>query len=122
MMRTNHWSMRYGIALVVVAWTTSLLLLVPAIGRSGVSIPFFAVLVSAWFGGMGPGAFTTALGLVLYLIILINRGSHFPLWQILQIALFVAGGALITVLVEALHAARRRAESNERWLSAVLTS
>jgi PAS domain S-box-containing protein len=62
------------------------------------------------------------LGLLLFLIVLVNRGSHFPPWQILQIALFVAGGALITVLVEALHAARRRAESNERWLSAVLTS
>jgi PAS domain S-box-containing protein len=87
-----------------------------------VAVPFFAVLISAWFGGRGPGAFTTALGLALYLIVLFNRGSHFPPWQILQIAMFVAGGALITVLVEALHIARRRAEANERWLSAVLTS
>jgi PAS domain S-box-containing protein len=36
--------------------------------------------------------------------------------------LFVAGGAMIIGLVEALHAARRRAEANERWLSAVLSS
>ena len=122
MVRTNHWSLRYAIAVAAVVCTTASMLLVPAIGRSGVSIPFFAVLISAWFGGLGPGAFTTALGLVLYLIVLVNRGSHFPPWQILQIALFVAGGALITVLVEALHAARRRAEANERWLSAVLSS
>ena len=121
-MRTHRWPMRYGIAVAAVVWSTSLLLLIPAIARSGVSIPFFAVLVSAWFGGLGPGAFTTALGLALYLIVLVNRGSHFPPWQVLQISSFVAGGALITALVEALHAARRRAESNERWLSAVLTS
>ncbi len=30
----------------------------PAIGRSGATIPFFAVLISAWFGGLGPGVFT----------------------------------------------------------------
>jgi PAS domain S-box-containing protein len=105
-----------------VVGSTAAMLLLPAIGRSGVAIPFLAVLISAWFGGRGPGGFTTGLGLALYLIILVNRGSHVPLWQILQIGLFVAGGALITVLVEALHAARRRAEANERWLTAVLTS
>ena len=66
--------------------------------------------------------FTIAVGVVLYLIVLVNRGSNFPLWQILQIAFFVAGGAMITTLVEVLHAARRRAEANERWLSAVLSS
>jgi PAS domain S-box-containing protein len=122
MVRTNHWSLRYGIAVAAVVWSTASMLLVPVIGRSGVAIPFFAVLISAWFGGLGPGAFTTALCLVLYLIVLVNRGSHFPPWQILQFALFVAGGALITGLVEALHAARRRAEESRRSLSAVLIS
>jgi PAS domain S-box-containing protein len=122
MVRMNHWALRYGIAVAAVIWSTASMLLVPAIGRSGVAIPFFAILISAWFGGLGPGAFTTALGLLLYLIVLVNRGGHFPPWQILQIALFVTGGVLITVLVEALHAARRRAEANEKRLSAVLTS
>jgi PAS domain S-box-containing protein len=122
MMRTNHWSLRYGLAGAAVACAAALMLLVPVIGRSGMAIPFFVVLISALFGGMGPGAFATALGLATYLIVLFHRGDRFPLWQILQLVLFVVGGALITVLVEALHAARRRAESNERWLSAVLTS
>src|SRR5580692_11718044 len=122
MLRTNHWTLRYGIATAAVIWSTASLLLVPALGRSGVTIPFFAIFISAWFGGLGPGVFTIVTGLVLYLIVLINRGSQFPPWQILQIVLFVAGGAMITVLVEALHAARRRAEANERWLSAVLSS
>ena len=122
MVRTNHWSLRYGIAVAAVVWSTASLLLVPAIGRSGAAIPFFAVLISTWFGGLGPGVFTIAVGVVLYLIVLVNRGSSFPAWQILQIAFFVAGGAMITALVEVLHAARRRAEANERWLSAVLSS
>ncbi len=122
MVRTNHWSVRYGIAVAAIVWSTASLLLVPAIGRSGATIPFFAVLISTWFGGLGPGVFTIAVGVVLYLIVLVNRGSDFPSWQILQIAIFVAGGAMITALVEVLHAARRRAEANERWLSAVLSS
>jgi PAS domain S-box-containing protein len=122
MVRKNHWSLRYGIALAAVVWSTSSLLLVPAIGRSGVTIPFFAVLISAWFGGLGPGAFTIALGFILYLVVLTHRGSHFPTWQVLQIVFFVVGGATITALVEVLHAARRRAEANGRWLAAVLSS
>jgi PAS domain S-box-containing protein len=120
--RANHWSVRYGIAVAAVIWSTASLLLVPAIARSGATIPFFAVLISAWFGGLGPGVFTIVVGVVIYLIVLVNHGSNFPAWQILQIAFFVAGGGMIATLVEVLHAARRRAEANERWLSAVLSS
>ena len=122
MVRTYHWSLRYGIAVAAVVWSTASLLLVPAIGRSGATIPFFAILISTWFGGLGPGVFTIAVGVVLYLIVVINRGGGFPDWQIFQLGLSVAGGVMITALVEVLHAARRRAEANERWLSAVLSS
>ncbi len=94
-----------------------------SIGRSsGAVIPFFAVFISTWFGGLGPGVFTIVTGIVIYLVVQINRGGGFVPWQILQLAFFVAGGAMITTLVEVLHAARRRAEANERWLSAVLSS
>jgi PAS domain S-box-containing protein len=122
MVRTYHWSLRYGIAVMAVIWSTASLLLVPAIGRSGATIPFFAILISTWFGGLGPGVFTIVVGVVLYLIVVINRGGGFADWQIFQLALSVAGGVMITALVEVLHAARRRAEANERWLSAVLSS
>ena len=62
MVRTNHWSLRYGIAVVAIIWSTASLLLVPMIGRSGAAIPFFAVLISTWFGGLGPGVFTHRRG------------------------------------------------------------
>jgi PAS domain S-box-containing protein len=122
MVRTNHWSLRYGIALAALIWSTALLFFVPAIGRSGAVVPFFAVLISVWFGGLGPGVFTISSGVGLYLIFLTNRGTGFQSWHIVQVALFIAGGVMITVLVEVLHAARRRAEANERWLAAVLSS
>ena len=44
-------SLRYGIAVAAIIWSTASLLLVPLIGRSGAAIPFFAVLISTWFGG-----------------------------------------------------------------------
>ena len=123
MVRTYHWSLRYGIAVAAVIWSTASTLLVPLIGRTGAAvIPFFAVLISTWFGGLGPGVFTIATGIVIYLIVVANRGSGIETLQILQLAFFVAGGVMITTLVEVLHAARRRAEANERWLSAVLSS
>jgi PAS domain S-box-containing protein len=81
-----------------------------------------AVLISARFGGIGPGVFTIVVGVMLYVIVFLSRGNLFDSLQILQIALFAVGGAIITALVEVLQAARRRAESNERWLSAVLSS
>jgi PAS domain S-box-containing protein len=122
MVRTYHWSLRYGIAVASAICSTALLLLVPPIGRVGAVIPFFVVLISTWFGGLGPGLFTIAAGIVIYLIVIVSRAGNVPPLQMLQLAFFVAGGAMITTLVEVLHAARRRAEANERWLSAVLSS
>jgi PAS domain S-box-containing protein len=122
MVRTTHWSLRYGIAVAAVVWSTASLVLVPVIGRSGATIPFFAVLISTWFGGIGPGVFTITAGIVLYLMVLVNRGAGIAPWQILQLAFFVAGGVMVMALVEVLQAARRRAKANEQWLSAVLSS
>jgi PAS domain S-box-containing protein len=122
MARTRHWAVRYGLAVAVMACTTPSLLYITTIGRSGAAIPFLAVLITAWFGGLGPGVFTIVVGVGIYVIVLISRGNDFPLWVILQIAFYVTGGGMITALVEVLHAARRRAEANEQWLSAVLSS
>ena len=46
----------------------------------------------------------------------------FAPWRVVSVALFASGGVLITLLVEALHAARRRVEASQQWLTAVLTS
>ena len=64
MVRMNHWSLRYGIALAAIIWSTASLMLVPAVARSGATIPLFAVFISVWFGGLGPGVFTIVVGVV----------------------------------------------------------
>ena len=123
MVRTNHWSLRYGIAVAAVVWSTASLLLVPAIGRSGADHTVLCRADQCLVRRSRAGRVHHRRGRRhLSDRALINRGSSFPAWQILQIAFFVAGGAMITALVEVLHAARRRAEANERWLSAVLSS
>src|SRR5262249_4314673 len=50
------------------------------------------------------------------------RASPVEPWDLVNLGLFVTFGALISMLIGALHTARRRAEESRRWLSAVLTS
>jgi PAS domain S-box-containing protein len=108
---------RYGFALLMLAVglaaaTIPIVHGVP--GTRGV-VGFFVVLLSAWYGGLGPGLFATAL------IAAIAWRSSSPLLMVARLGLFVACGVSISALAEVLHAARRRAEESRRWLSAVLT-
>ena len=76
---------------------------------------FGAVMIGAWFGGLGPGLLATALSAMLswYLFlypqdsIVIDRFG-----QGLRLVIFVSEGVLISSLVGAMHSARRRAEAN----------
>jgi PAS domain-containing protein len=107
--------LRYGVATLAIALVVLLKqLLDPLIAQQS---PFLllsaAVLVGAWFGGLGPGLLATALGAVAadYLF-LPPVGSFTPLnVAFLPLLLFLLQGALISVLVEALRSARRRAEA-----------
>ncbi len=110
----RHPLVRYGVAvLVVVAALAALRISGPGSGL-GV-ILFFAVLFSAWFGGLGPGLLSTGL-ITLFAVMNAARvsrdGSAEPLRAIVGIGLFTVGGSLITWLLEALHSARRRAEES----------
>jgi PAS domain S-box-containing protein len=114
-------SYRYGLAVVAVAAALGIVLL-PDIGKGAGSVPFFAVLITAWYGGLGPGLFATGLTAIVAVAVMAYRESSFEVWRAEMVALFVAGGVGVTLLVEALHAARRRAEAAQRWLTGVLTS
>src|SRR5205809_6283327 len=100
---------RYGFALLTLALAAAAMNL-PAIGdRAGtpILVYFFAVLLSAWYGGLGPGLLTTAL------IVLLTSHATFPSWRVVRLALGIASGASISALAESLHAARRRAGLSE---------
>ena len=90
---------------------------IPAI-RDGAGTPilvyFFAVLLSAWYGGLGPGLLTTAA------IALMTSHTSFPFWRVVRLGLGIASGISISALAEVLHAARRRAERNEQRFRALI--
>src|SRR5262245_49756401 len=102
----RHPFQRYTAALLAVAGAF-VVLTIPAI-RHGIGTPilvlFFAILLAAWYGGLGPGL--VALGLV---AIITATPLDSP-ERVARYALFLAGGAIICWLLESLHGARRRVE------------
>ena len=107
---------RYGFALITLALTQAAMA-IPEI-RDGAGTPilvyFFAVLLSACYGGLGPGLLTTAA------IALMTSHTSFPFWRIVRLGLGIASGISISALAEVLHAARRRAERNEQRFRALI--
>ncbi|MBX9791070.1 MAG: DUF4118 domain-containing protein [Pirellulales bacterium] len=80
-----------------------------------------AVIVSAWWGGLGPGLLATALGAALGAYFFIPDIVHQSKDQ-LNCTMFVLLGVCVSLFINALHAARvqaeREAESAQRnWLS-----
>src|SRR5205809_1281481 len=105
---------RYGFALLTLALAAAAMNLPAIHDRAGtpILVYFFAVLLSAWYGGLGPGLLTTAL------IVLLTSHTAFPPWRVLRLALGIASGVAISALAEVLRAARRRAELHERYFRA----
>ena len=120
MAKMTQWTLRYGVAVVAVV-TAIVFLSIPEIGKGLASIVYLAVIIAAWYGGLGPGLLATGLIAAVAIVVLVF-GPDFAPARVVSIVLFVGGGVLITLLVEALHAARRRVETSERWLTAVLNS
>lgn len=107
---------RYGFALVTIA-VLAVVMSIPEIADHAgtpILVYFFAVLLSAWYGGLGPGLFTTAV------IVLATSHTTFPLWRVVRLGLGIACGVSISALAEVLHAARRRAERNEQRFRALI--
>jgi len=101
---------RYGVAVGSVLLAVILRALFdPFLGdRVPLIIFTLCVGISAYWGGLGPGLVTTALGGLLgtYLFIEIRTPADFA-----RIGLYLINGLMISFLSEALHGARRRAES-----------
>src|SRR5215203_53378 len=109
--------LRYGVAVLAVGVAFGLkLLLDPLIVQD---VPFLlvfgAIMVSAWFAGLGPGLLATvAAGLTTDYFFLDPRGtvSGFSLENV-PLLVFFLEGTLVCLLAEALRAARSRAESSK---------
>ena len=110
---------RYAAAVVAVGLALLLqMLLVPLFGGDPNLSPFMvffaAVMVAAWFGGLGPGLFSVGLAALLSWYFFLFPQESFAIntfGQGVRLVVFVVEGVVISSLVEALHSARRRAEA-----------
>src|SRR5258706_2125879 len=109
----------YGVA--VAAALVCLLLrwpLWPVLGDAVPHMSFFpAVMIAAYYGGLGPGILATVLSAIAANYFLTHQFRHFHITSANDIAaliLFLATGAIISVLSESLHRTQRRMLENER--------
>lgn len=124
--RLSERSLAYGAAIAAVALAVGARYTVsPAFGDIAPLLPFVpAVLIGAWLGGLGPGLVATSLGSIAGTYFFLE--PHFFLadiepHEVARLVLFVTSGALISVLIEQMHRARRRAEVSEARLAAILS-
>jgi PAS domain S-box-containing protein len=105
--------LRYGVAVVVVGMAVGIkLLLNPVVPQD---VPFLllfgAVMVSAWYGGLGPGLLTVVLaGLATDYFFLRPQDPFGP--EAVPLLVFLLEGTLLCLLTEALRNARWRAEAS----------
>jgi PAS domain S-box-containing protein len=100
----------------VAAATAMRFALVPLLGAtSPFTLYFPAIVLVAWFGGRGPGLFSTVLsGLVATLLFLVP-GYGPGLWDVTattQLVIFLLAGGLISVLAGSLHRSRKLAQAS----------
>src|SRR5215210_9065111 len=106
----------YGIAALVVGLVLLLkMLLDPLTGEESPFLVFFgAVMVGAWFGGLGPGLLATALAALTADYFFLSPTYSLlieDLGQGLNFVLFVLEGAFLSLLVATMRSARRQSEA-----------
>jgi signal transduction histidine kinase len=106
----------YGVALLATAGLLLVRLALDDFLKSSSPFLFFApaVMLSAWYGGRGPGLFATVAGALAANYFLLGDASSFSRTpeDLTKTAVFLVVGAQISWLSGALHAAKGRAESD----------
>ncbi|MBD2676582.1 MULTISPECIES: ATP-binding protein [Nostoc] len=96
------------------------LLLNPYINATPAALLFAAVMVSAWYGGLGPGLFATVLSTLTLYNFLLKRlylVKTTNLNILVSLAVFILAAVLISSLNESRRTAVRKAEESLRFLS-----
>src|SRR5258708_24898002 len=80
----------------------------PAAGHAAPYLSFFAfVILSAWYGGLGPGLVTTALSAVLAVYFFLPRPISVEVDDWRGLVRFLLGSVLLTWLIQAVYRVRR---------------
>src|SRR5215210_1752269 len=105
---------RYGVAVLVVGAAVLVKLLLDPLTVQ--DTPFLlilgAIVVSAWYGGLGPGLLATGLSALATDYFFLDPKVSFAAFgpELLDLAAFVVEGVLVSVLTSSLRSARHRAE------------
>lgn len=114
---------RYAVAVLAVVLATLLMLWLDpwlAMSQSPFLLFFGAVMVSAWYGGLGPGLIATVLSSLISAYFFLPPAYSLAVNSNDQVRLgiFVLEGVLISLLCAALGSAKQRAEVSVRKLQA----
>jgi PAS domain S-box-containing protein len=98
--------------------------LASTLGERAAFIPFvIPVMIAGWYGGLWPALLTTLAGAAITTYCFVPPEFSFQiarLSDVLSLGIFVAGGATISGLCEALHATRRRDEQRRQHLDVAI--
>jgi len=110
-----RWQMRYGVACGVVA--CAFLLRLTLFGGLDTRLPFgfflLAVMVVAWYGGLGPGLFATLAGLLLGGYFFLPRTGALGEAERTAILVYIINATLVSFLMDNLHARIKKLESHK---------
>lgn len=110
--------MRYGAAVVAVALALALKILIDPLILQDTPflLVFAAIMLAAWYGGLGPGLVATALAALITDYFFLHPQYSFsgPSLEAVPLLVFLLEGALVSTLTTALHSAKGRAEASTR--------
>jgi K+-sensing histidine kinase KdpD len=109
----NSWQWRYGVAcgIVLIAFVLRLSLFGGLNNRLPFGFFLLAVMIVAWYGGLGPGLFTATVGLLLASYFFLPRpGPTGALGEAerTSITVYVINSTLVSFLMDNLHARIRK--------------
>lgn len=117
--------LRYSVALVINMLAALLTWLFLPLLQGAVFVFFYpAVLLSAWYGGLGPGLFATVLAIVTvnYMFLPPHYTLNIDSDEFVRLGVFVAMALLMSSLTGALRRAEESARTQREWLRVTLSS
>jgi PAS domain S-box-containing protein len=116
MKRSLDIALRYGVAVLAfgVALLVKLLLDPLTVQDTPFLLVFGAIIVSAWYGGLGPGLFATGLSTLATDYFFLYPVGSFTVFSLegVDVVLFVLEGVLVSVLTSSLRSTRDRAQES----------
>jgi PAS domain S-box-containing protein len=116
LLRRRSLLLRYGVAVLATILATLLRkLLDPVLGHAAPFTAYFvAIMLTAWYGGLGPSLLALVSGALLATYLFVEPRGSFLIHDLehqVSFGLYLFVGVVVALLSESLHASRRRTEA-----------